>query len=252
VSAVVDVAAARSEAAEARQAAQAASAAAVQIESNARQAQVQADSARSDAQQARGQADTARSQAEQAQIDASEARSREEEARAEALEARANEAAARAEADEARLQAEQARHDAEMMRQALDASVAQILEARREARGLIVNISDVLFDFNEATLTPGAKSRIQKLAEILTSYAGPYHVDIEGHTDSAGPDDINLRLSEARAQSVRTALLAAGIPSERVGPAHGVGKDTPVATNGTATGRQFNRRVEIIVGDGNK
>jgi outer membrane protein OmpA-like peptidoglycan-associated protein len=128
-------------------------------------------------------------------------------------------------------------------------SISAILETRREARGLIVNLSDVLFDFNQASLKPGAREKLSKLAGILLAYSGPYHMEIEGHTDAVGSQDYNQKLSEDRAQSVSSYLLKGGLQSDRIVAVHGFGKLRPVATNDTAEGRQLNRRVEIIITD---
>jgi hypothetical protein len=117
-----------------------------------------------------------------------------------------------------------------------------ILETRETARGLIVNVSDVLFDFNQATLKPGAREKLAKVAGILGSHKG-LKIEIEGHADSIGSDDYNQRLSERRAQSVGAYLSEQGAREAIVGTV-GFGESRPVATNGTAAGRQQNRRVE--------
>ncbi len=123
------------------------------------------------------------------------------------------------------------------------------METRQEARGLIVSRSDVLFDVNRATLKPGARERLNRQG-ILFAYPGPVPHEIEGHTDSAGADDYNLRLSQQdRAESVRGCLAQARIRSDRFVAARGLGKAAPVVGNDTAAGRQPNRRVEIIVDD---
>jgi outer membrane protein OmpA-like peptidoglycan-associated protein len=139
--------------------------------------------------------------------------------------------------------------DKDELQQRLYTSIAAILETRREARGLIVNLSDVLFDFNQASLKPGAREKLSKLAGILLAYPGSYHIEVEGHTDAVGSQDYNQRLSEDRAQSVSSYLLRAGIASDRVVAVRGFGKQRPVATNDTPEGRQMNRRVEIVISD---
>ena len=133
--------------------------------------------------------------------------------------------------------------------QRLYISLSEILETRREARGLIVNLSDVLFDTGQATLKPGAREKLSKLAGILLAYPGAYRIEIEGHTDSVGSDESNLNLSRGRAESVRDYLAQNGIKSERVIATRGFGESNPVAGNETAAGRQINRRVEIIIAD---
>ena len=127
-------------------------------------------------------------------------------------------------------------------------SIAAILETRSEAR-LDVDLSDVLFDTNRASLRPGAKEKLSKLSGIPDGLSGEYRLEIEGHADALGSDSYNLRLSEARADSVRDYLVSAGIPGGRIIAVRGFGKDQPVASNQTASGRQQNRRVEIVISD---
>jgi outer membrane protein OmpA-like peptidoglycan-associated protein len=98
-------------------------------------------------------------------------------------------------------------------------------------------------------LKPGAKEKLSKLAGILLAYPGKYRMEIEGHTDSIGSDEYNLRLSESRAGSVQKYLVQAGIDPARILAVRGLGKTAPVATNDTAAGRQMNRRVEIIIAE---
>ena len=114
---------------------------------------------------------------------------------------------------------------------------------------MIVNLSDVLFDFNQATLKPGAREKLSKLAGILLAYPGAYHMQIEGHTDSVGSSDYNQKLSENRAEAVHDYLLSVALPADRMMAVRGFGKIRPVATNDTPEGRQTNRRVEIVISD---
>src|SRR6185503_19071052 len=148
-----------------------------------------------------------------AEAELADARRRVDAAQTEADRAKANEDLARAEAERARLEAEQAKQDKDELQQRLFTSISAILEIRREARGLIVNLSDVLFDFNQASLKPGAREKLSKLAGILLAYPGPYHIEVEGHTDAIGSQDYNQKLSEDSAQSVSSYLLSAGIAS---------------------------------------
>ena len=120
-----------------------------------------------------------------------------------------------------------------------------ILETRETARGLIVNINDVLFDFNKYALKPGAREKLAKVAGILLAYPG-LKVQLEGHTDSIGSDEYNQRLSEERAGAVRDYLLSQGVPMTDL-TAVGFGKANPVASNDTVARRQQNRRVEMVV-----
>jgi outer membrane protein OmpA-like peptidoglycan-associated protein len=106
-------------------------------------------------------------------------------------------------------------------------------------------MSDVLFDFGQYTLKPGAKEKLAKISGILISHPG-LTLEVDGHTDSVGSDAVNLTLSERRADTVRSYLVAQGVQQDTIS-AHGFGKDKPVATNDTAAGRQLNRRVEIVV-----
>jgi outer membrane protein OmpA-like peptidoglycan-associated protein len=123
------------------------------------------------------------------------------------------------------------------------------LNAEKTARGLVITLGDVLFSTNEAQLASGGMHNLQKLADFLKQY--PQHkVMVEGYTDSTGSSDHNQALSDRRANAVRTALLDMGISSDRV-ISRGYGEAYPVAGNDTATSRQLNRRVEIILSDEN-
>jgi outer membrane protein OmpA-like peptidoglycan-associated protein len=124
------------------------------------------------------------------------------------------------------------------------------LNAQKTDRGMVITLGDVLFSTNKAQLKSGGIHNVQKLADFLKEY--PQHkVLIEGYTDSTGSDAYNQKLSEQRANNVRTALVdSMGIASDRI-TTRGYGKEFPVASNDTATGRQLNRRVEIIISDEN-
>jgi outer membrane protein OmpA-like peptidoglycan-associated protein len=175
------------------------------------------------------------------------------------LQAREQEAAAaRAQAEAARQQAEAQRQAAESAQQQAQSTAenaqrqaaelaAQLrdLQAKQTDRGLVLTLGDVLFDTGKATLKPGAASTIDRLAAFLEQ-APDRSVSIEGHTDSVGTESYNRQLSEERANAVKAALLAKGIPAERVITV-GKGEDEPVASNDNAAGRQQNRRVEIII-----
>jgi outer membrane protein OmpA-like peptidoglycan-associated protein len=212
-------------------------------------AQNEAERARDEAGRARDEAAAFQDAVARAERELAEARRRVDQAQSDAERAKANEDLARAEAERARLEANQAKQDKDEVQQRLYTSIAAILETRREARGLIVNLSDVLFDFNQASLKPGAREKLSKLAGILLAYPGSFHIEVEGHTDAVGSQDYNQRLSEDRAQSVSSYLLRAGISSDRVVAVRGFGKLRPVATNDTPEGRQMNRRVEIVIAD---
>jgi outer membrane protein OmpA-like peptidoglycan-associated protein len=161
--------------------------------------------------------------------------------------------AAQAEADRtlrAGQQAERLRLQAEAEKTELRAQLLQqfnvILETRDTARGLIVNMSDVVFGTAKYALQPGARERLAKVAGILLGHPG-LKLEVEGHTDGVGGEAYNQRLSEQRAGSVRDYLIEQGISATNLSPAKGFGKSRPVATNDTAAGRQLNRRVELIV-----
>ena len=209
----------------------------------------QAESARAAAESERLAAERAKREAEQSAAHAAQERAAADAARSAAL---AQQQAAQADADRARASANEAdrlRQQAEgektALRERLRQQLSMIMETRESARGLIVNISDVLFDFNKYTLKPGAREKMAKVSGILLAYPG-LKLQLEGHTDSIGSEEYNLKLSDQRAGAVREYLVTQGVPSSNV-TAKGLGKSEPVASNDTAAGRQQNRRVELIV-----
>jgi outer membrane protein OmpA-like peptidoglycan-associated protein len=212
-------------------------------------ARTEAENARDEAERAKLEAAASQDAASRAERELAEARLRVEQAQTEADKAKAREDLARIEAERARLEADQAKQDKDDLQQRLFTSLSAILETRREARGLIVSLSDVLFDFNQASLKPGAREKLSKLAGILLAYPGTFHMEIEGHTDAIGSQDYNQRLSEDRAESVSAYLLRSGIAADRILAVRGFGKLRPVTTNDTSEGRQMNRRVEIVITD---
>jgi outer membrane protein OmpA-like peptidoglycan-associated protein len=147
-----------------------------------------------------------------------------------------------AEAERARQQAEAEK--AELRKRLLD-QLNSILQTRDSARGLIVNMSDVLFDFGKYTLKPGAREKLAKISGIVLAHPG-LNLQVEGHTDSVGSDEYNQVLSQQRASAVRDFLVEQGVAAASVS-ARGFGKTQPVATNDTPEGRQRNRRVELVV-----
>src|SRR5260370_1405106 len=120
-----------------------------------------------------------------------------------------------------------------------------ILSTRDTARGLIANMSDVLFKSGSFELLPGARERLAKISGIVLAYPS-LHLQVEGHTDSVGGDDYNQQLSEHRAEAVRDYLVQQGISAPSI-EAKGFGKTEPIASNETPEGRQQNRRVELGV-----
>jgi outer membrane protein OmpA-like peptidoglycan-associated protein len=208
-----------------------------------------AEQAKSAADQARMQADQARVLAEQATMQATQERAAADAAKAAAL---AQQQAAQADADRAReaahlsdQQRQQAETEKAQLRERLRQQLNLILETRETQRGLIVNINDVLFDTAQYTLKPGAREKLAKVSGIILAYPG-LKIQLEGHTDSVGSDDYNLKLSQERGDSVRTYLVSQGVPADSV-TATGLGKADPVATNDNAAGRQQNRRVDMVV-----
>jgi outer membrane protein OmpA-like peptidoglycan-associated protein len=187
-------------------------------------------------------AEEARDQADRAATLAAQDRTAAEAARAAAVQ---QQQAAQADAERARLSAQKAEAEKSEMRERLRQQLSAVLETQETARGLIVNISDVLFDFNKYTLKPGARETLAKVSGILLAYPG-LKIQLEGHTDSIGSDEYNQKLSEDRANAVREYLVGQGVPGTTV-TAAGFGKGNPVASNDNAAGRQKNRRVEMVV-----
>jgi outer membrane protein OmpA-like peptidoglycan-associated protein len=159
-------------------------------------------------------------------------------------------------ADTKTLEANAARSDAQMSAeqaaaaqqraQELESALAD-LQAKKTDRGLVITLGDVLFATGRADLKSGARHSLEKLSAFLHEYP-QRTVQIEGFTDSVGTDDYNQGLSERRAAAVRDALTGMGISSDRI-QARGLGKSSPVADNESATGRQQNRRVEVIISE---
>jgi outer membrane protein OmpA-like peptidoglycan-associated protein len=172
-----------------------------------------------------------------------EARDREAQLSAETAQIQAREAARQAE-ELARKNREAEAANAQV--EALQRELAE-LNAKKTERGLVLTLGDVLFDTGKATLKPGARPAIERLAKFLKD-SPERGVVIEGHTDSVGSDELNQELSERRADAVRSALVGQGVPSDRIN-AVGKGEAFPVASNDSAGGRQQNRRVEIVIED---
>jgi outer membrane protein OmpA-like peptidoglycan-associated protein len=167
-------------------------------------------------------------------------------------EADAREAQANAEAETLKAKEQAAQEEAERARQAAEALRAQLLEqfnrildTRDTPRGLVVNMADVLFDTARFDLRPIAREKLARFSGIVLAHPG-LNLAIEGHTDSTGSDELNQKLSEQRAESVRKYLIVQGLPDSSL-TATGFGKTMPIADNGTTAGRQQNRRVEIII-----
>ena len=189
-------------------------------------------------QQSQQAAQQAALQAQQEAAQRAEADARAARAQAEAEKARADQAAAQQ-------QARQAADQTEQMRERLKDQLNQVLATRETARGLIVNMSDVLFDFNKYTLKPDAREKLAKVSGILLSYPN-LQLQVEGYTDNIGSDEYNQKLSEERADAVRDYLVSQGVAQTNIAAA-GYGKADPVADNSTSSGRAENRRVQLVV-----
>jgi outer membrane protein OmpA-like peptidoglycan-associated protein len=227
------------------------------------QSQQQADDARRQSQQA--QSDNAAAQAAKAEADMDAAKARSDASAAQTANAKAqadmaaNQAASatalsaaqadadqsRAAAQQAQLNAQQADSDKAAMRAKLAEQLNSILQTRESARGLIVSMSDVLFDTGKYSLKPGAREKLAKVAGILLAYPG-LNIEVGGYTDNVGGDAMNQTLSENRAGSVRDYLVQQGVASGAVS-SKGFGNTLPVASNDDSAGRQQNRRVELLV-----
>ena len=207
----------------------------IEAEKEAAAAKAKAEAEAKAQEEARRQAELAA--AKQAQMKA-EADAAATKAKAEADALKAKEEAARAEAERAQKAA------AELRAQLLD-QFNRVLETRDTPRGLVVNIGDVLFDFGKYDLRPEAREKLAKLSGIILAHPG-LDLAVEGHTDNVGSDEVNQKLSEKRAETVRAYLIQQGLADGNV-TAQGFGKTSPVVDNSTPEGRQKNRRVEIVV-----
>jgi len=213
------------------------------------QARAQAEAAKADAERMKQEAEKAAAEAARQKHEADQATAaavaQQQAAQSAADQAARDRAAAEAETQKARQAAAQAEAEKAQLRAQLLAQLNSILQTRDSARGLIVNMSDVLFDTGSYTLKPGAREKLAKISGIVLAHAG-LSLQIEGHTDSVGGDDFNQQLSERRADSVRDFLAEQGVAPSSI-TARGFGKMQPVASNDTAEGRQRNRRVELVV-----
>ncbi len=211
---------------------------------------------------------TRQAQTGQARVDEAEARRLVTQAEAERnqvlLEARTREAErATQQAQSAQAAAQSAQANAQQQTQAADAARQDALSARAEAaemqksleelqakqteRGMVLTLSDVLFDTGAATLKPGADLAMNRVAAFMSENPTT-RVIIEGHTDSRGSDSYNEELSRRRAEAVKAALATRGVTGDRI-DAMGRGEGFPVASNDSRAGQQQNRRVEIIFSD---
>ncbi len=213
--------------------------------------QAQSDAATAQAAETQADADAAKARADAAAAQTETAQAKADMANSEASSANAV-SAANADAEQSRLAARQAQQTAQQaetdkaaMRTRLSIQLNEILQTRDSARGLIVSMSDVLFDTGKYSLKPGAREKLAKVAGILLAYPG-LDIAVGGYTDNVGGDEMNQTLSENRAGSVRDYLVQQGVLTNSVS-AKGFGNTLPVASNDNASGRQQNRRVELLV-----
>ena len=219
-----------------------------QAQREAAEAQRRAEEAGSSAQEseaARREAEAARRRAEDLAAAAQDARGQAERAQAEA-----KDAAERLEQQKQQLQQENERlvREREDLAGRLTVAISEVAQITKTARGVVVNLPDILFDTNKATLKPNAQIALAKLAGIVSLFPA-INLRVEGHTDSTGTDVINNRLSRERANSVARFLRQQGVAESRM-TADGYGSKLPIADNATAEGRSRNRRVEIILAEG--
>ncbi len=216
---------------------------------NAQVQTLQAEQAAQQAQQERQAAEQAKAEALQQQQQAEAARQaalqQQQALAAQAQTAQAAAQNAQAQAQTAEQRAQAAEQEKEQMRQRLTAQLNQVLQTKDTARGLIVNMNDVLFATDQATLKPTAKMRLAKVAGIIEAYPD-LKLQIEGFTDSTGSEQYNQELSERRAAAVRDFLISEGVNVNNV-TAQGFGPADPIASNSTPQGRQLNRRVDLVV-----
>ena len=222
----------------AQQARMDAEAAARKSDADAQQSQLNAEKAQRDSE--KSQLEAQQQAAQRAQADADRAK-----AEAAAAEADANARKARDAQQAAELSAQQATQQVAQARERLKKQLNQVLQTTETARGLIVNMPDVLFDFNKYTLKPEAREKLAKVSGILLAYPD-LKTQVEGYTDSIGSEEYNQKLSEERAGTVRSYLVTQSVQDANV-TAMGFGKTKPIADNSTNAGRAKNRRVELVV-----
>jgi outer membrane protein OmpA-like peptidoglycan-associated protein len=225
-------------------------------ESDTAKAEAAQTQAELDAQSAHAAKTQAESDATQARADAAAAQSATAQAKSDMADSQASSATAlagaQADAEQSRVAAQralaatqQAETDKATLRTRLSEQLNSILQTRDSARGLIVSMSDVLFDTGKYSLKPGAREKLAKVAGILLAYP-MLNIEVGGYTDNVGSDAMNQTLSENRAGSVRDYLVQEGVLTNSVS-ARGFGNTLPVASNDNFSGRQQNRRVELLV-----
>jgi outer membrane protein OmpA-like peptidoglycan-associated protein len=208
-------------------------------------AEKQAQRSQADAQQAQLAAQQSQLAAEQQAAARATADAAAADAEARAQKARDAQQQAEQARQAAELSAQQAAQQAEQVRERLRQQLNQVLQTTESARGLIVNMSDVLFDFNKYSLKPEAREKLAKVSGILVAYPS-LKLQVEGYTDNIGSEEYNQKLSEERADGVREYLISQSVVDANV-TAKGLGKSDPIADNSTNQGRAQNRRVELVV-----
>jgi outer membrane protein OmpA-like peptidoglycan-associated protein len=211
-------------------------------------AELAKEKAQQDALQSQADAAKSAQEAQASQLAAERARAQEEAAKlaqANADVAAANAKAKELEANQRAAEANQRAASAEQMREKLRAQLNEVLQTTETSRGLVVKLSDVLFDSGKYTLKPNTQVALARIAGIIQSYPG-LKIQVEGYTDSVGSDQLNQRLSENRANTTRDFMTKQGVSPENI-TAAGYGKADPVAENTTAAGRAQNRRVNLVV-----
>ena len=208
----------------------------------AEKAKAEAEAATAEARKLKAEADLARAQAEKARAEADVAKQAALVAQQAALADLERAKVAVAEAEKGRLRAEEEK--GALRKQLLD-QFNLILETRDSARGLIVNLSDVLFDSGKFTLRPPTREKLAKISGIILAHPG-LKLEVEGHTDDVGSEEFNQKLSEQRSAAVRTYLMEQGLNGDLI-TSVGFGKTVPAVPNTNAANRQKNRRVEMVV-----
>jgi len=194
---------------------------------------------------ARAAADVADRNRIQAQEDARRAAADAQRSAQDAQRAAIDRQNAEAEANRARQQASKAEHEKQELRQQLTQQLNAVLQTHDTPRGLMVSMSDVVFDTGAYTLKPAAKEKLAKISGIVQAHQG-LRLEVEGFTDNVGSEETNQALSDRRAEAVRQYLVQQGVNPSTI-TARGFGEDRPVASNDSSTGRQMNRRVEMII-----
>jgi len=220
-------------------------AAAQQAQQQAEQARQEAAAAQARAQDQERQAQQAEQQLQQQQAAAQQAQQQLQQEQAARQQAEQQAQATQQQLQQSQQQVQQAQADKEQTRQRLLGQLNQVLQTKDSARGLIVNMPDVLFALNSANLTPDARERLAKVAGILIAYPD-IHVEVDGYTDNTGPLNFNQQLSQQRADTVRQYLVQQGVSSGLV-DSKGFGPNDPIASNDSPQGRQQNRRVNLVV-----